>query len=899
MAFSCALIVFVLLISNNLNKKGLGKNHKSIFIWTIFFCIQDAIWGLFASHIIRNDILLFITSNIFHLASILSAVGWTSYFLSRIKQANKKYTSLFIVSGLVALAQIVLIVINIFTKFMFYVDDKGWYQSTIYRSILFYAQFATYIVIGIVSFVQNFKHQSKDRKVELLAIFFVNLAPLFFGVVQLIYPDAPANSIGFSLACVIVELFLTKHFEEQVVTLEQNQIALANYKKAILSGALIAFEVNLSKNELYYGICKDENGKEHNLGDIFKISIPCNYDDYIEMWCEKYVNKENSKKYLINSKSKYLLDSFNKGITETTYDYQAKNLSGKNVWLRRIVCMLRNVNNEIIAYSCVKDITKYVEESKKEESYIRALATEYDLIEVISIKKDKTEDQVLIHSQVSLELMKLLGENVIEEKGFSLQLEEFCHCIHPEDQKHFYTLTRREKIFESFNKKQKHYVNFRLASGKDEYLYYQIRFIPMTDEGGERHSIIVCVRNIDAEIRKEIEIRKQLEEAKIAAETANNSKSVFLFTMSHDIRTPMNAIIGFTDIAQKHIDDKDKVIDALGKVRMSSNHLLTLINDVLDMSRIESGTVKVKEEAIDIREVQDNIYSILNGSAEAKNISLICNVDKSLLHTCQYTDRLCLMRVLSNVISNSIKYTNEGGSINMNIEELPCEKDDYAHIRFTIQDNGIGMSEEFLKHVFEPFTRAETVTKSGVVGTGLGMSITKSLVELLGGTITIKSKLYEGTTVIIDLINRIADPISLKHDEFDDACVSLEGKKVLLVEDNDLNREIAIEILEDSGMIVDIATDGDAAVEKVASSNEGQYDVILMDIQMPKMNGYDASRAIRKLPNEKLAKLPIIAMTANAFDEDKQNAINAGMNGHISKPISISLLIKALSNILK
>ena len=411
--------------------------------------------------------------------------------------------------------------------------------------------------------------------------------------------------------------------------------------------------------------------------------------------------------------------------------------------------------------------------------------------------------------------------------------------------------------------------------------------------------VVYIMLQINDELQKEINARKALEEAKIAAESANQAKSTFLFNMSHDIRTPMNAIIGFTDIAEKHIDEKDRVLDSLGKVRMSSNHLLSLINDVLDMSRAESGTVKIEEEPVCIDTAKDNIYSILNGNAEAKNILFTSEVDDSVVHHWLYADRLHMMRVLTNIISNSIKYTNPGGQIRLLARELPCEKEGYAHYRYTVSDTGIGMSKEFLAHVFEPFSRADSATKSGVVGTGLGMAITKSLTELMGGTIAIESELGAGTTVILDFENRIAEPVSPLSEIPENESFELAGRKILLVEDNELNREIAAEILEEEGITVDTAEDGDIAVEKMRTAAPNQYDLILMDIQMPRMNGYEATKAIRKLPDPYASSIPIIAMTANAFAEDKENALAAGMNGHLAKPIDVPKLLNTLADILK
>ena len=360
----------------------------------------------------------------------------------------------------------------------------------------------------------------------------------------------------------------------------------------------------------------------------------------------------------------------------------------------------------------------------------------------------------------------------------------------------------------------------------------------------------------------------------------------------------MNAIIGFTEMAEKYIDEKPRVLESLQKVKLSGNHLLSLINDVLDMSRIESNTVTLTEEPICLDTAKDNLYNILYGSAAVKNISFTSTLDSSVVHHWFYADRLRVMRIFTNIVSNSVKYTNPGGSISLLAEELPCQREGYVHYRYTIADTGIGMSKEYLEHVFEPFSRAESATKSGITGTGLGMAITKSLVELMGGTITIESELGVGTTVRFEFEHRIAEPVDIKSALQDLPKINLAGKMILLVEDNELNREIASDILEGEGVIIDTAEDGDIAIDKMKNATEGQYDLILMDVQMPRVNGYEATKAIRNLPSSFAANIPIIAMTANAFDEDKKNAFEAGMNAHIAKPIIVADLINTISEFL-
>ena len=397
---------------------------------------------------------------------------------------------------------------------------------------------------------------------------------------------------------------------------------------------------------------------------------------------------------------------------------------------------------------------------------------------------------------------------------------------------------------------------------------------------------------IEEQNRELAEQQVKLNEALALSESANKAKSTFLFNMSHDIRTPMNAIIGFNNMAISHIDEKETVSNCLKKVGTSSKQLLSLINDVLDMARIEAGAVKCEYEPVDIVDCAEELIDIVKQSVQKK---LDIETDFSgVEHKFALADCLHINRILTNILSNSVKYTPDGGYVKFSAKETASSREGFYEYDFTIEDNGIGMSEEFLKHIYEEFSREKTSTASGVQGTGLGMAITKRLIDLLGGTIDIWSKLGEGTRTTIHLEMEAADPnkVTEEYSESDIDEALLKDKKVLLVEDNELNREIAVDILSEEGMIVDTAEDGDIAVEKMKNAEVGQYDIILMDIQMPRMNGYEATKAIRALPDMYASTVPIVAMTANAFEEDKQNAFASGMNGHISKPIDI-LKLKA------
>ncbi len=528
------------------------------------------------------------------------------------------------------------------------------------------------------------------------------------------------------------------------------------------------------------------------------------------------------------------------------------------------------------------------------------------------------------------------------------------------------------------------------------------------------------------------ESQAALSDALVAAEHASRAKTTFLNNMSHDIRTPMNAIVGFTALAASHIDNKEQVRDYLSKISVSSQHLLSLINDVLDMSRIESGNVTISESDTHLPDVIHDLRTIIQSSITAKQLELFIDT-QDVRHEDIVTDRLRLNQILLNILSNAIKFTPNGGMISFRVIEKPSSPTDKAVFEFRIKDNGIGMSEEFQKSIFEAFTREKSSTVSGIQGTGLGMAITKNIVDMMGGTITVHSEEQKGSEFIVKLPCRISEspvtfgPIpelqglrALVADDDTNTCLSVcamlrdigmrpdwtnygkeavvrakealesadafsayiidwimpdingietvrrirkviddstpiiiltaydwadieeeareagvtafcskplfmselrnvlsqrfrscekaekkesasagfAGKRVLLAEDNEMNRMIAVAILEEAGLTVDIATDGTEAVEKIASAPAGYYNIVLMDIQMPHMDGYTAAKQIRALDDAQKANIPIVAVTANAFEEDRKIALESGMNGHLAKPYDIPAMMETLKSLL-
>ncbi len=580
--------------------------------------------------------------------------------------------------------------------------------------------------------------------------------------------------------------------------------------------------------------------------------------------------------------------------------------------------------------------------------------------------------------------------------------------------------------------KSMHYLNYRtLCDGQIK--YFQLKAVRVGAwEDGDR-GIVIGFRSVDAEIRSEMEKKNLLEDALMQANRANKAKSVFLSNMSHDIRTPMNAIVGFTALALTHLDQVELVQDYLKKIMTSGNHLLSLLNDILDMSRIESGRMHLDEAPCSLPELLHSLRSIVQADVHAKQLELYMDTvdvwDEEI-----YCDRLRLNQVLLNLLSNSVKYTGAGGIITVRVTESPAAQEGFARYEFHIKDTGIGMSKEFVSHIFEPFERERNSTISGIQGTGLGMAITKNIVDMMNGTITVESeqgvgteftatftfRLYAGKkepplipqlkncrALVVDDDFNTCDSVSymlqqigmraewtlsgkeailrthqavsrgdnyvvyiidwllpdingvevarrirqevgddapiivltaydwsdieteareagvtafcskplffseLKHClravVGEDAGVEDDGVglpeprhtgRILLAEDNELNQEIAEAILSEAGFIIEVAGNGQEALDMLKASEPGYYQLVLMDIQMPVMDGYEAARAIRALDDPQLSALPIIAMTANAFEEDKQNALRSGMNGHIAKPIDIQMLFDTLDQVL-
>lgn len=564
------------------------------------------------------------------------------------------------------------------------------------------------------------------------------------------------------------------------------------------------------------------------------------------------------------------------------------------VFMTRNVVCLSYVLIAIVIFTLFRTVRIHMEQEsimseQKRLQIINALGQAYSIILLINIKKD------------TLEVIKFsdgVGHNYRKEDlSNALRKEYIENMIAPSFQKNYMAFTD----ISTMESRLKEHDSLSCISQTIKGAWIRSMIVPQKyDEKGNLSTVLLAISDVTEEKEHELEQDRILRNALSSAEHANRAKTAFLNNMSHDIRTPMNAIIGFTSLAAEHLDDREIIRDYLEKISTSGKHLLSLINDVLDMSRIESGSVKIEKTNVYLPDVLEDLKTIILESVHAKQQKLLIKM-QDVVHEDIITDKLRLTQVLLNIISNAVKFTPVGGTIHILVEEKASQKAGYAVYSFCIKDNGIGMSKEFQEHVFDSFARERTVTESGITGTGLGMAITKNIVDLMGGTIHLTSKQGEGSEFIVTLECELADKTVQDKQS---SCPKAEkkhldysGKKVLLVEDNELNREIATEILKSLGMKVDYAADGMEAVEIMSSEAGNQYDMIFMDIQMPKMDGYTATREIRTLKDTKKANVPIIAMTANAFDEDRKKAIKAGMNGHIAKPIDVNVILQNLDRI--
>lgn len=542
-----------------------------------------------------------------------------------------------------------------------------------------------------------------------------------------------------------------------------------------------------------------------------------------------------------------------------------------------------------------------IDHNKRTASIINSLSSMFFAAYYINLEKDTFQPITQVK-----EVGNVLGDERNYTQGINTYAQKF---IDPDDREEYLNCVNRQNLLNTLRNNQTIIATEyrKMPDEKNQRMWTRATVVlaETAADGSPRRAVYVAQDVTESKLKEE-KNQQALREACETAERANAAKSDFMSRMSHDIRTPMNAIIGMTEIAVMHLDDRERVLDCLEKITVSSKHLLSLINEVLDMSKIESGKIELSEEEVNLSDLIDNLVTMIRPSVQQNNHKLdvhIANVE----HQYVLSDPVRMQQVFMNILGNSVKYTPEGGKLSLKVYEKPSDMDGYGCYEFVFTDNGMGMSKEFLEKLFEPFSREGDSRVNKIEGTGLGMAIARSIARKMNGDIIVESELGKGSCFTVQLSLKLVNEIALNKEtekvaeETQELQMvqslskeALSEKRLLLVEDNELNREIAVELISQTGVAVDSAETGKEALERFEKMPENYYDMIFMDIQMPEMDGYEATAAIRKLSRKDAVKIPIIAMTANAFAEDIRKSREAGMNEHLTKPLDIGALMNCL-----
>lgn len=672
------------------------------------------------------------------------------------------------------------------------------------------------------------------------------------------------------------------------------------YKRAIVSDAILVFEFNLTKNLLMGNPLQRFGERIVRLRHAFDLPTVCSYDKFLESVSWDLSDSEKQK-FMSNMDASYLMDAFITGKYELWFDINKPNFEGESFWTRNTVILTQEKESgDILGLAVVKNITttyKREEEKVYQLEIINALSIDYTNVFMVNLMTNRIRI-VRMNDVAGAFYSDEFGEQYYDDA-----LEFYIDVsVYADDRDMMRMAFSRDNILKQLIKRETFYVNFR-SNINNKLQYMKLKVVRIGDVK-ETGNFLLAFMNVDDEIEHEMRQKKLLQKTLDMAESASRAKTMFLSNMSHDIRTPMNAVIGFTTLALNNIDNKNITKTYLEKIKSSSNHLLSLINDVLDMSRIESGKMKINKVVTSVEKIVGEVDTVLQSQIQFKHIEYSL-IKRGNLSRLVLIDGLRLNQILINIVGNAIKYTQEYGKVQFMITEMPCISDGSSSYQFRIIDNGIGMSKKFLEKIFVPFEREENDAISKIHGTGLGLAITKNLVDRMEGSIFVKSEEGKGSEFLVcfDFENaKEGDSLveEKKVNVYESSVIeSFKDVRILLVEDNELNREIARELLKSVGFVLDEAENGSQAIQMINDSPSGFYKVILMDIMMPIMNGYEATKKIRALEDANKANIPIIAMTANAFEEDKNQAIECGMDKFVSKPFDINVLLLKLKEMIE
>ncbi len=678
---------------------------------------------------------------------------------------------------------------------------------------------------------------------------------------------------------------LCQNIDEQEMLNNQLLQEREQFRHALMKNASLSTVIDMTD-----GIIREEwiTNKGEAYFEGLGVELPLEYNKMISM-AKMIGNKNLEEGGWSNYTREKILDRYKRGKTE--FSYKVYDAVHDKYEKARCLLYKQNESGHIMCNIIIYDET----ESTKAELERKQRENETKLI-IEALSRDYQNIYLVNEKRKTIEVQKQDGYYVIDEDNGSNNEypydEAWCSyissCTHPDDAEALYEAGRLEKVIEELKNCEEYTYNYRTVN--HGLRYFQFKFIRM-----DENRIIAGFRNTDNIVNEEKEQQALIEEALAKAETANEVKTDFLNNMSHDIRTPMNAIMGMTNIAIENINDKDRVVDCLDKIKMSSGHLLSLINDVLDMSKLEADKTTIPEESVDLYVLISECFTILEPLADEMGVKLQLHKEQKPSHRYVISSALHLRQIFVNLASNGIKYNKKDGKLEMVCKENILSPE-YVEYTFGFIDTGIGMSEEYLEKIFEPFSQEEKTSRTIYRGTGLGLSIVKVLIEKMGGEILVNSEKGVGSEFFVKLKFKIDSNREEKVAKVENETPkNMAGVKVLLVEDNELNLEIAQYALESEDMIVSTADNGKKAVEMIEAGED--VDVILMDLMMPVMDGYEATRTIRNLPDQKKANIPIVATTANAYASDAAKCIEAGMNAHVAKPLNMDELIKVIAEV--
>lgn len=914
-AMATDVIILYRILSSDMKYQKNGL--KQLVILALFHNAIDIFWGLtYYNRIGMGTVGLYISTYMYFFSNAVLSFAWFMFLYHLMYGKPKRWVV--IASSVPMLIVFLMEIINPWTGVLFTIGDtvQTYSRGTWYSLERIMTTVSMYIIF-ICSIIKLVSSQQK-KKYMLITVF--ALVPLLLDTLKIFFVNIPSTSVEFQLTLLIVYIFMSAERSDNVfISTSDRQKNIM--KTALAHSSISWYEFNVDKDCVYESkvyISADcsweETGQSAERYSVY-------YDFFIERVFPEYKESYRDKFSIENLKK-----SFKKGETEISLRYWIKDEVGTELYIVQTMLLMQdNVSKDIIVFSYTRDITseethkreieEKLEEIKKLNSKLEMLGEEQksQIKATQTINEELTNRISIIQSMSKVYFASFyidVAHDTFEEIRSVQSLRNMIGIV-GKAQESLYTVCDNVVEQETADALRE-FVNLSTIDERmhdtdvitTEYIGKSLGWSRMYMIVGDRNNdgsvktLFVAARMIHEEKQREEQQNKIIEEARITAENANKAKTEFLFNMSHDIRTPMNAIIGFTELLEKYQDIPEKRVDYIKKIKDSNKVLLSIINNVLEMASIEKGAMELNESPCSVEQFSDTMYSVFADMMHQKNIAFSNKVD--VQHHYVFCDSIKVREIFINILSNAYKYTEPGGKVDVTIEELPSDKDGYAIFKTTISDTGIGMSEDYSPHIFEEYIREKTVIGTKIEGTGLGMPIVKRLIDFLDGSIEVQSEKGVGSSFIVTLSHKIADKsmlventsVEIAHDLF-------LHKRILLAEDNELNAEIAMEILKEEGFEIEWAQDGQIAVDMLKSADDGYYNLIIMDIQMPNMNGYEATKAIRKLPNPRKANIPILAMTANAFEEDKKNALNAGMNGHLGKPIDVNALLKMLAELLE